>query len=88
MDCAAFEKDSGAELDYAIDWSKWLVSDTISSSEWSVPTGLQSNNSSFTDLGTVVWLEGGTVGELYKVTNTIVTVDGRRDERTLTIRIN
>ena len=35
-----FTKDPDATLDYKVDWSSWLVDDTISGSQWIVPAEL------------------------------------------------
>jgi len=82
-----FNKDPQATLDYQIDWSEWLGVDTINGSTWSVPTGLTSSSSSYTTTTTTVWLASGTVGTTYSVVNTITTVGGRTEQRTLSITI-
>lgn len=78
-------KDPNALLDYAIDWSPWLATttDTISTSTWSVPSALSIFTSNFGTASTVVWLSGGTAGEVYEVINHITTVNGRADDRTI-----
>lgn len=80
-----FNKDPQAILDYQIDWSAWLVDDTIATSTWTVPTGITNTTSSNTTTTATIWLSGGTVGSQYKVVNTIVTAGGRTEERTLKI---
>lgn len=83
-----FVKDPDAVLDYTEDWSEWMVSgDSIVSSSWTVPTGITKDSDAFTGTETVVWLSGGTVGQVYQLTNHIVTADGREDDRTIAIRI-
>lgn len=82
-----FVKDPEAVLDYVVDWSDWLEADTISASQWTVPTGITIVTSSFTDTAATVWLSGGTVGERYDVTNGISTDGGRDDDRTITIQV-
>lgn len=80
-------KDPGSTLDYQIDWSQWLGSDTIASSTWTVPAGLTDHASSNTTTETVQWLAGGTVGAVYQVVNQITTAGGRIAERTIEIRM-
>lgn len=80
-----FTKDPDAVLDYQIDWSTWLGTDTISASAWTVATGLTKDSSTNTTTTATVWLSGGTVDTSYTVTNKIVTAGGRTDERTITI---
>lgn len=86
-----FTKDPDAVLDYTIDWSDWLATgDTISTSSWSVESGsgLTNDSDEKTTTTTTIWLSGGTVADdYYDVINTIVTDDGRTDERTLKIRV-
>jgi hypothetical protein len=58
----AFEKDPDAVLDYAIDWTDRLGSDTISTSTWTVPSGITKDSDNKTTAKTTIWLSGGTVG--------------------------
>ena len=78
-------KDPQAVLDYEIDWSEWLGSDTITFSSWTQPEGITRVTHSYDTTSTKVWLSGGTVGDRYNVTNEIVTTQGRTDDRTITI---
>ena len=82
-----FTKDPDAVLDYAIDWSRWLGSDTIQTSTWTVPSGLTEVSSEHTSTTVTIWLSGGTAGQTYTVTNRIVTAGGRTDERSIYIRV-
>lgn len=82
-----FDKDPDAVLDYTIDWSAWLVSDTIATSDWSVQAGLTEDSDSNTTTTATVWLSGGAEGESYSVRNRITTAAGRTDDRTITIRV-
>ncbi len=84
-----FVQDPDAVLDYTIDWGPWLGSDTITLSNWvaespmSIPGGSESNTSTTTTL----FLEGGVDGDNYTITNNIVTLSGRKDDRSFKIRI-
>ena len=79
-------KDPNAVLDYCLDWSEWLASgETITTSVWTVATGITKDSDSFTDEITKIWLSGGTDGERYTVANRITTSDSRTDERTMLI---
>jgi len=84
-----FNKDPQAVLDYTIDWTKWLdeVGDSIATSTWIVPTGLTKVTETNTTKLATVWLSGGTAGTNYTVTNRIMTVAGRTDDRSITIRV-
>lgn len=84
-------KDPQAKLDYSIDWFEWLdeIGDEIATSTWTVSSGITISASpapTNTTTNATVWLEGGTDG-VYNATNTITTVGGRVDERTITIRV-
>jgi len=80
-------KDPDATLDYQVDWSEWLGSDTIASSTWVVDSGITLDIDTNTTTTATAWLSGGTAGETYTATNRIVTADGRTDDRTITIQI-
>lgn len=84
---AVFTKDPQAGLDYSIDWSDWLSNDTIVTSTWTVPTGITKVTDTKTTTVTTVWLSGGTVGQAYDVMNEITTTAGRKDDRTIRIRV-
>jgi hypothetical protein len=90
------DKDPDAILEYSVDWSSWLATgDTISTSNWVAETGL-------TVMGTPVpivtggnittaWLAGGTAGNSYLVTNSIVTAlpspGGRTEDRSFVVKV-
>jgi len=80
-----FTKDPDAILDYQIDWSAWLGTDTINTSTWIMPTGITKVSDNKTTTTATVWLSGGTSGTLYRVTNRILTVGNRTDDRSLEI---
>ena len=82
-----FYKDPNAVLDYAVDWSAWLISDTISSSSWTTPTGITQVTTSNTTTRATIWVSGGTVGESYTLVNRIVTAGGRTEDRSITITV-
>lgn len=84
---ARFQKRADAVLDYMVNWTTWLASDTIDTSTWTVPDGLTLDSSTETTTAATAWLSGGTVGTTYEVVNTIVTAGGRTDYRTVTIEV-
>ncbi len=84
----SFVKDPDSTLDYTIDWTEWLAgTDTISTSTWIVPAGLTKVSDTKSLLTTTVWIRGGTAGTSYTVTNRIVTVNGRTDDRSINLVI-
>jgi hypothetical protein len=84
-----FEKDKDAKLDYQIDYGVWLKDDTLFSSTWEVEEGLDiaAPAPSITPTKSTIWLSGGTVGKSYRVTNHIVTLAGREDDRTIQVYV-
>jgi hypothetical protein len=81
----SFTKDPDAILDYSVDWTSWLGSDTISSVVWTVATGLTQVLTSNTGYVATIWLSGGTDGQSYDIICRITTAGGRTDDRTFTI---
>lgn len=80
-------KDPNAVTDFQIDWTDWLNGDTISTSTWTVETGITQDSESETTAITTIWLSGGTAGVTYTVTNRIVTAAGRTDDRSIAVRV-
>jgi len=84
-------KDPQSVLDYGFDWSDWLdTGDTVSTSTWTVPAdspGITEDSDSKTDTTTTIWLSGGIVGVKYKITNHVVTADGRTVERSFYVKV-
>ncbi|KPF59033.1 hypothetical protein IP88_16370 [alpha proteobacterium AAP81b] len=90
---AVFLKDPQAVVDYAIDWNAgYLAGQTIAASEWAIaPAGADAPQilAAIIDKArTVVTLGGGAAGKVYRITNRVAFSDGRRDERSLTVRID
>jgi len=72
-------KMAAAVLDYSVDWSQWLAGDQISASTWAYTSGITHGAEAVNQAKTIdtTWLEGGTAGTKYTVTNTITTTAGR-----------
>ena len=80
-----FEHAPNAKLDYGFNWINWLASgETISSSTWDTGA-LSSSSPQNTGVVTSIIVEGGVVGNSYKLVNTITTSVGRIDIRTITL---
>jgi hypothetical protein len=81
-------KDPQSKLDYSIDWSQWLsTEDVIVNSVFTIST-IANDPAPITNQGTFtsneiasVILSGGTIGNIYTITNTITTSNGLIDER-------
>ena len=81
-------KDPQSVLDYGFDWSDWLdTGDTVSTSTWTVPTGITEDSETETSTATTIWLSGGTVGKKYKITNRMVTANGRTVDRSFYVKV-
>ena len=84
-----FVKDPDAAADFMVDWSdKLAAGETISTSSWVVPTGITKDSDSESSTTATIWLSSGTVLQVYRITNRIVTNQSRTFDRTITVRIN
>lgn len=73
-----------SKLDYAIDWSAWLIDgETVLTSTWTCDGALTISDDVITDgKRTTAYVAGGVLGSIYYVTNTIETAT-LRESRTL-----
>lgn len=82
-----FTKDPDAVLDYQFNWEDWLEDgETISTSTFLVD-GLTIDSQGHNTTRSTVWLSGGGAGNVYRVTNRVVTSDSRTDDRSISIRV-
>lgn len=72
---------------FSIDWNLDLGADTILTSTWLTPAGLTYNSDSHANGITTVTISGGTAGEVYELTNRIVTAGGRQRDRSVIVRV-
>lgn len=85
---ADWVKDPGAVLDWKFDWSNWLQpGETITTSDMTLTPGVVLDSETNTSTAAVAWVSGGQPGTPYRLTNKIVTNQGRTDERSITIRV-
>ena len=87
---SVFLKDPGSSnIDYTVNWSTYLsTGETVSASSWRVnSTGLTINASSLATPLSRVWIGGGTLGTVYRLSNKITTNQARADERHLIVRV-
>jgi len=83
-----FTKDPHGIVDYTVRWTSWLPSDdTISSSSWTVPAGIVKTSESNDTVDAIIFLASGTVGQIYEITNRIITAGGRQNDQTISILI-
>ncbi|MGG9998665.1 hypothetical protein ACQU0X_01070 [Pseudovibrio ascidiaceicola] len=77
-------KDPDDKKDYQLDWSRRLSEvETLTSSSWSVPSGLVSSSEAFTDKTSTIWLQGGVADEQYRLTNHVTTSEGREYDQSV-----
>jgi hypothetical protein len=85
-------KDPGATLDYSVDWgADYLSGDALADSNWTVsptePGGVTVVSDRFDLLTATAEVSGGIAGRLYRLTNHVVTVEGREDSRSIMLRV-
>ena len=85
-------KDPEATLDYSVDWgSEYLSDDALAESGWTVspaePGGVAIVSDRFDLLVATAQVEGGIAGRLYRLTNHVVTAQGREDSRSIMLRV-
>lgn len=84
-----YTKHDGATLDFTIDWSSFLSSDTISGTPtWTIsPAGLTLSSQTNSTTTATAWLTGGVAGQQYIVKNTVVTAGGRTEVKALQVTV-
>lgn len=86
-----FEKDVEATMDFSTDWNEWLdrSQDAVNSYQVILPLNSSLALLRTSQIGGLItaWFGGGDVGKREPVTFRITTVNGRRDDRTIYIRI-
>lgn len=81
--------DPDERLDFTVDWADWLAQgDTIQASTWTVtPSGTVAlDGESVSAAAATVFMSAARFGDLYRLTNRIVTAQNRTGERSLAIR--
>ena len=88
MAYTTFEKSPASVLDYSFDWSSWLASgQTVSTSTWTADSGMTIDSDTKSNTKTTAIVSGGTEGNSYFVSNTVVTNDGLTVRRTFIIKV-
>lgn len=85
-------KDPEATLDYSVDWgADYLAGDVLTESSWTVSPaeagGVSIVSSRFDLLQSTVEVSGGVAGRIYRLTNHVVTAEGREDSRSIMLRV-
>lgn len=85
-------KDPEATLDYSVDWGEdYLTGDVLTESSWNVGPaeagGVTIVGNQFDLLVSTVQVAGGIAGRIYRLTNHVVTAEGREDSRSIVLRV-
>ena len=85
-------KDPDSVLDYLVDWGvDYLGTDVLADSDWTVapaePLGLEVVEHVFDQSFATVKASGGLPGHIYRLTNRVTLESGRRDSRSVVIRV-
>lgn len=82
-----FTKELTEVLDFSISWLDWLGALTLASSSWTGPSGITIVTDSISGTDTIVRLSGGTWGETYELSNTIIANNAETETRSILITI-
>jgi len=82
-----YQKTSAEILDYTVDWASFLSTDTISTSTWTLDTGITKVSDSHTTTTCTAFISGGSTDRTYMLTNVIVTAGGRTAARSFNLAI-
>lgn len=74
-------------LDFSVDWSTYLGSDSILSSTWILPDDLTEVSNTFEENLATVFVSGGVSGKSYSLVNVMYYSDGRCDTATIVITV-
>ena len=80
-------QDPAETVDYSLDWTTWLATDTISTASWAIsPAGPTLSSPSVAVNVATTFVGGVALAGIYRLTCTIVTAMGRTSDRSITIR--
>jgi hypothetical protein len=83
-----FQKTVGEQLDYDIDFEKWLADeDVITMVDAIADDGLTVDSTQINGMVVKVWLSGGVSGNSYEVRVTVSTDGGRIKDECFKIRV-
>jgi len=85
-------KDPDSVLDYSVDWgADYLAGDVLTESSWTIAPGEAGGvsilSSGFDLKSSTVQVAGGNGGRIYRLTNHVVTAEGREDSRSIMLRV-
>lgn len=83
-----YVKDPDSTEDYRFNWTLELDGDTILTSTFFLPDGLTEVSSSNTTTTATIFVSGGSVGTIYRITNRITTAGGRTKDKTIRVLVD
>lgn len=83
-----YVKDPDSTEDFQFNWKPELGGDTISASTFLLPDGLTEVSSSYTPTTATIFVSGGSVGTIYRITNRITTAGGRTKDKTIRVLVD
>lgn len=83
-----YRKTTTEIVDIVMNWTNALdTGDSISSSAWTVPSGITGSNQASSAFTTSIRLTSGTTARIYALTNTVTLVSGQKYQSPLTVQI-
>lgn len=80
-------KDPDEVLDYSLDFSGRIGTDTISTATWTVPAGITKASESTSGASATIWLSGGTADTWYSFNCRITTAGGRTLDQSVSLLV-
>lgn len=80
-------KDPDEVISFGVDWSEYLGAETVTSSNWTVPSGVTKVGQTLVGRQANVTISGGTLGAIYRITNRITTSAGETVDQSIDIEI-
>ncbi|NBX02607.1 MAG: hypothetical protein EBR02_00800 [Alphaproteobacteria bacterium] len=80
-------KDPDEVISFGVDWSEYLGAETVTSSDWTVASGVTKVGQTLVGKQANVTISGGTLGTVNRITNRITTSAGETVDQSIDIEI-
>ena len=80
-------KDPDEVISFGVDWSEYLGAETVTSSNWTVASGVTTVGQTLVGKQANVTISGGTLGTVNRITNRITTSAGETVDQSIDIEI-
>jgi len=80
-------KDPDEVISFGVDWSEYLGAETVTSSNWTVASGVTKVGQTLVGKQANVTISGGTLGTVNRITNRITTSTGETVDQSIDIEI-